>query len=174
MIQVYEAADGLPKSLNKLGQQIARVSEGGVTAETIRQACDEMVLENWNFHSEEYPELINLLRTSEPAKLLVRTLFEQGACSVFKKSTLTNAILATSAHSRPEIERALQQLVECNFLTLTGSKGKQVVFPVDSVATHTLGVVLNNRYRFPDAAYVLGDLDFSYQLRLDFDAETDV
>jgi hypothetical protein len=172
MMQVYEAANGLPKSLNKLGQQIALISESGVTPEAIRSVCDEMVRENWDFHSEEYPDLIKVLRSSEPAKLLLRTLYEQGACSVFKKSTLLNVLSAASTHSRREIEDGLTRLVEVNFLTLTGGKGKQVVFPVDSVATHTLGVVLNNRYRFPDAADVLGDFNLGYQLRLDFDSET--
>lgn len=173
MEYVYEAANGLPKSLNKLGQLIAQNSKYSVSAAEIMKQSDTMIRDNWDSYSDEYPDLVELMKPSAETKEVVRFLYEAGSCLVQKKNVVVRAVMNSMEEkqiktTKKEIDEAITKLKRLPFIVLTGMKGKEVIFPSDSIAMHTFGVVLHNVKRFPEAADILGDLNFGYQLKLPF------
>lgn len=77
---IWEAADGLPKSLNSLGHAISIRSEGrrGVSANDIITAAEKMKEQNWKDYAQRFPEVVSHLYDSPVARKVVRRLYVDG------------------------------------------------------------------------------------------------
>lgn len=147
---IWEAADGLPKSLNRLGYEIALKAEGrkGVSAHDILEQAHQMTEEHWVQYGEEFPEVLGFLAATPAAILLVKCLYEDGIARIHKIPHLVARLQRQAdAPSDHEIEEALTGLVDLRFLVQTGKSG-ELAFVRDPIAAHTLGVVVRAPGRF--------------------------
>lgn len=149
---VWEAADGLPKSLNRLGYAIAVRGRGrsGVTASDIFECSQAMIEEHWLQYSQEFPEVLESLETSPGAVRLLRCMYEDGITRIHKVSRLiTRASEAFGQEPQlasKDVDRGIELLVRSGFIIRTG-KSFELIFVKHPAAAHTLGVVMRDPSR---------------------------
>lgn len=148
---IYEAADGLPKSLNQLGQDIALEGENrkAVSAHDIVKNSHKMASHNWANHRRNYKPLLDLLERSRPAITLIRVLYQMGICRIHEG--LTVADFVCNELSQFEVDSAFNELVDVKFMVRTGPT-HDIIYVTNPTAAHALGVVLSSPERFKGAA----------------------
>lgn len=154
---VYDAADGLPKSLNALGQRIAvKVGEerNWVSADEIFSAARQMVDQNWRQYNLDFPKVLRVLDEHPICRAIVRALYKAGIARVHYASDLY-LVLADEAKddgtplSEALVRDGLERLAALDFLVLTGRSG-EVVYVTQPTAAHALGVAMRDERRAQD------------------------
>lgn len=151
---VYEAADGLPKSLNALGQRVAtRVEERRrwVSAGEIQSASRRMTDQNWRQYSSDFPKVLRVLDEVPTARSLVRALYKRGIARVHYANDLYVEMAAEAAAdgdalSEQLVRTAMERLAAVDFLVLTGRAG-EVLYVAQPTAAHALGVAMRDHRR---------------------------
>jgi hypothetical protein len=147
---VWEAADGLPKSLNRLGYDVAIRAENqkGITLDNILSVTRKMVDEHWREYSQRYPQVIDYLYSSGIAIEIVKCLYQDGIARIHRIDPLIDRIRdSLPSASASDVETAVNGLVQVEFLIRTG-KGGELIFVKHPTAAHTLGVAMRNPERF--------------------------
>ncbi len=172
----YYAADGLPKSLNRLGKNIAISSGEGrhANASTIINESRQMFLENWRNYSTIYTSIANLLKSDQIAGKIVKLIWKRGMGAVIETDYLRENIVdkKTPGDKRiknDEFESSLSHLIDLDFITLSG-KSRDTVFATDPASAHTFGVAMHNPSLFIGAKELMSGLQ---QLEIDFSKVTD-
>ena len=163
---IWEAADGLPKSLNRLGQEIALKGKErkGVSNWDILSESNRMIEEHWKEYGREFSEVVRFLEKTSLATKILGCFYQEGIARIHQFTTITKHIsqAATKAdppYSMQEVDDTINKLVELDFFVRTGKSG-EIIFTKQLVAAHTLGVVMRNPSRFshlsqfPDPAHV--------------------
>ena len=167
----YEAADGLPKSLNRLGQEITFTAgtRKSATAHVIVRKSEDMAQRHWDHFSREFSTVVECLRKDDAAIELVKHLFESGIGKIHDSLHIQSAVSGTKTRrgrklGSADIETAIDSLVSTGFLTRTGVSG-EIVFAADPAAAHTFGVAMASPSRFRGAEELLHGFQ---QLKLPF------
>lgn len=151
--RIWEAADGLPKSLNMLGQEIALRAEGrsGVTWHEIVNEADKMAETHWVEYANRFPTIVDFLHKQPVAAAVVGYLYEQGIAKPHRVSQIQQVVAKGSGCSYAEVEAILEQLVIGDFLIRTGKTG-EITFVKHPTAAHSLGVAMREPGRFKHIA----------------------
>lgn len=149
----YEAADGLPKSLNRLGQDIAnraRLVTGGrfaVSAADIKAEAQNMPERNWGRYSRDFPALLDTIVSDETTVDLIKLLFRTGIGRIHHVNTFQAEMPECT---EDQLDNSIEKLVQVGFLTRTGMSGN-VIYASQPTLAHTLGVLLANPDAYPRA-----------------------
>lgn len=140
---VFEAANGLPKSLTDLGWEIASRSyrRPGITASDISSQAKRIVKNKARSYRRLYPDLMAQLRGNATVRDIFRFLLESGVGQIFYMDDIINGL--HEKISSGETEKAVDRLVELDLLTQTGINN-DVLFFKDLPFAHTLGVISRN------------------------------
>lgn len=152
--RVFEAANGLPKSLNRLGRDIAINAEESryVTAQQIIAAANSMTQDHWLRYAPGFNNILQYLTSNQVAIQLVRCLYQDGIGRIH----LVPNVLEKLRHrnlpdghkiDKHEVLSAIDVLVNMNFLFRTGSSS-EILFVRNPAAAHTLGVAMGDPKRF--------------------------
>lgn len=152
-VAIWEAADGLPKSLNRLGYEIAMRAEGrpGPSAHDILEISQRVTEEHWIQYNHEFPELLSYLEGDPTATAVVKCLYEEGIGRIHRVPEIMRRLFTGGIKDVVAIERALDALVNSEFLVRTGSSG-ELLFALRPTAAHTLGVYVRDPIRFSHLA----------------------
>lgn len=139
---VEHAADGLPKSIVRLGRTIAEKSksQSRVTVSDITQSADEMTRRNFQYYRANYRTLIEHLRKDKLLPDICIWMFENGASRIHLVEQVAEDLRDVTSYFL--IEESLRALESLNFIVLTGSSNN-VFFARDPLLAHTLGVALS-------------------------------
>lgn len=145
MQAIEHAADGLPKSIIRLGRTIAEkgVGRNRVSVTDIKDAANEMTRRNFQYYRANYRTLIEHLRRDKLLPEICTWMFKNGASRIHEVDQLAEDLRPTASYFL--VEESLLALAQMNFLVLTGAGGS-VFFARDPLLAHTLGVALS----FPD------------------------
>jgi hypothetical protein len=177
---VWEAADGLPKSLNKLGYAIALRGNGrsGISSTDIFECSQAMLEEHWLQYSQEFPEVLETLESSRGAVRLLRCMYEDGVTGIHKISRLISRACEADKDEpelpRQQVESGIDALVQTGFIVRTG-KSFELIFVKHPAAAHTLGVVMRDPARVQHLPVPKGtrtnhqQFKFAFALPTDFD-----
>jgi thiamine monophosphate kinase len=154
MDSVYDAADGLPKSLNALGQRIAvgiGWNKSEVFAEDILFAARQVVEQNWLQYSRDFPRVLRVLDEHSMCRAIVRALYREGIARVHYANDLYVALADEAKADKTPLSEALvrdglERLAAIDFLVLTGGAG-EVVYVTRPTAAHALGVTMRDQHR---------------------------
>jgi hypothetical protein len=146
---VWEAANGLPKSLNRLGYEIAMrgINRAGVTVNDIIECSHRMIEDHWAQYSQEFPDVLNIIEQDNAAAEFIRGMYSSGITRIHNVSSLIEHVCESKQNNvrfgLSDAERALDKLMETGFIVRTGKSGEKV-FVRHPAAAHTLGVVMRN------------------------------
>jgi hypothetical protein len=147
---VWEAADGLPKSINRLGYEIAKEGKdrSGVSARDIMAAAEKMIQEHWKLYAERFPDVVEQLYRDPVSIQVVRCLYLTGIARPHETSSLMQRIQSNdSSITAACIDSAINQLSKLDFLVRTGRSG-ETIWVKHPTAAHTLGVAMRNPQKF--------------------------
>jgi len=148
----YEAADGLLKSLNELGQEIAKSAtiNRRVSKSLILQISRNMLERNIRRHNNDYPKLSVAIQRNTIVKDIIIYLFKKGIGRIHNWQDISESF--TDGTDETHIENAICELVEIDFITRTGYDG-EVLFVTNPTLAHTIGVAIcnPNKYKVPKA-----------------------
>lgn len=166
---IYEAADGLPKSLNELGREISLKGyrREGITASDIINVSSEMPKRNLNVFRREFPKIIKCVEHSLTVRAILQYLYSEGIGHIHSWSDIIFQL--QNDHSEDQLENAICELVDTRFLIKTGRNG-DVLFAANPTLAHTLGVAVSNpgKYKLPPSLSVKeGQLAFSFSRKDD-------
>jgi hypothetical protein len=123
---VYEAADGLPKSLNELGNQISRNGLGGkrISPADVRNIAQLIPISNLRkYRRTEFPEIIQCVESNPAVRIVLQCLYEEGIGRVQYWSDIIESA-ADSDYSEDQLDNAICELIDTNFLVRTGKNGE--------------------------------------------------
>ncbi len=143
----YDAADGLLKSINELGSEIARHATPSrrISKATILEVSKKLLERNITRFNQYYPKVFKIISQSVIAKNIIITLYTSGIGQIHNWDDISNT-LGESVDSK-QIEDAICQLVEIDFLTRTGYNG-EVLFVTNPTLAHTIAAVVNNPEKY--------------------------
>jgi hypothetical protein len=151
---IWEAADGLPKSLNRLGQEIAlkAIGRSGVTVTDILTESNKMIEDHWKEYGNEFADVVDFLEKTPVAVAVLRCFYLEGIARIHQFNHIVSRITANNkeertSHTPEEVNDAIDKLVEMNFFIRTGKSG-EIIFTKQPAAAHTLGVVMRDPSRF--------------------------
>jgi hypothetical protein len=146
---VWEAADGLPKSLNRLGYEIGirGRDRSGITATDIFECAQSMVEEHWIQYSQEFPEVLEILESHPAAVQVLKCMYEDGITRIHKVSRIISQACMQDREQPPfpksDVDSGIDLLVGTGFIVRTG-KSSELLFVKHPAAAHTLGVVMRD------------------------------
>jgi hypothetical protein len=114
---VYHAADGLPKSLNHLGQEIALEAKGrrkGISANDIISTAQRVLEQNWEDTRYNHPTWLATAGTSNAVFSVVTFLFKRGIGRIHHIRTIVEECDSTLAPDM--VEHAIEELEMIGFL----------------------------------------------------------
>lgn len=161
---VYEAADGLPKSLNELGREIGRLGFGRtrISPTDIKIACAKMPMNHLKLYQrKEFPEIIKCIEGNLCVRHILQTLYKKGIGKVHYWLDIVDSSGRTFTEA--QLDNAISELIQVRFLTRTG-KGGEVLFATNPTLAHTLGVLVSNAEKYKLPPHLYGP---SGQLKLD-------
>lgn len=148
---IWEAADGLPKSLNALGYDIALRAEtrSGVSANDIVEVCTAHVEDHWIQYGGQLHHLRDYLEGSPVAREIVRCLYEEGIGRIHRLPQLMKRahLDGNRTLDQETVEKVLDDLVSMDFIVRTG-RANELLFARSPAAAHTLGVFMRAPDRF--------------------------
>lgn len=151
-IACYEAADGLLKSLNELGKEIAREATTArrISKTTILKVSERYLNRNIKRFNQKYPILSKVIEKNSYTKSVVIYLFKHGIGRIHNITDIGNSI--DNGKNPEQVENAIMELTQIEFLTKTGHNG-EIVFVTNPNLAHTLGVALMNpkKYNVPSS-----------------------
>lgn len=147
---IWDAADGLPKSVNSLAYSIA-VEAGhnrSVTAASILSKSAEMTEQHWVQYAQRFPDVVAYLYENALCRDVVGHLYRHGIARIHRLPNIFHSLsIANSAAREGDLERAVDGLVRIDFLVRTGRAG-ELVFVKHPTAAHALGVAMRDPDRF--------------------------
>lgn len=152
--EIWEAADGLPKSLNSLGNRIALKAKGrsGVTADDVMKEATAMKDDNWKQYFERFPQVVEYLYKNPLGLGIVSQLYSRGIARVHKVFDIKRQLkLHPVSASDKELEEVINGLVAIDFLVRTGRSG-EYIFVQHPSSAHSLGVAVRDESRFMELA----------------------
>lgn len=152
--KIWEAADGSPKLLNELGNDIVADLEGKrrVPAQLIVERADRMVQDNWVRHSATFPEVYRFLCEHPIAEEIVRFIYKNGIFRIFEVSRIVDHVRNVNSNFTAEqTEKHLAGLCALEFCVRTG-QNNEVIFIRQPTAAHQLGVAALHPERFQSFA----------------------
>ncbi len=151
----YHAANGLPKSINRLGYEVCSDTGVGNNA-TCRQIVNNarnMILDNWKRYRRDADDILMCVKNNHAALEVVKYLYYEGIGGIHRRS---NVISSLSGYlDRGDIDNALNELEDVGFITRTGVSG-EIFFPENPNLAHTLWVAFKEHDRY-DFAHELHD-----------------
>jgi len=150
---VYEAADGLPKSLNQLGRSISLKSQdrSGVSANDIVNQSEK------HFHNvlirqdRKFRPILKCIKENIVAQAVLRRLYSQGIGNIHNWSDISMAL--SDEFGEQQIDHAVKELVELNFLIRTGAQG-DILFTAQPEFAHIFGLIVSGDSIYLDRPYV--------------------
>jgi hypothetical protein len=159
---VYEAADGLPKSLNELGWKISLKGLGRtrISPTDIKEITAQMPLDNLRKYKSEYPKIIKCFTSNPIVRAVLQHLYHEGIGQIHNWSDVEAALAET--YSEEQVEHAICELIDAKFLVRTGIHG-DILFVTSPPLAHTLGVLVTypDKYKAP-ALFRKGQLVFPF------------
>jgi hypothetical protein len=148
----YDAADGLLKSLNELGGDIARQAtvNGRISKATILEVSKEYLERNIKKFTRDYPRIFKCIGQDAVVKDIIIYLYKRGIGKIHSWDEIVTSL--SSSLEAMQIENAICQLVEIDFLTRTGYNG-EILFVTNPTLAHTISSVINNptKYSVPNS-----------------------
>jgi len=138
---INHAADGLPKSIVRLGQKIAENGErrSRISHSDIVSSAEQMTKLNFKQFRSKYRTLVHNIKDDEILQEVCLWIFKNGASKVYSLDELSEDLHNIGTYSL--FETALKTLSEKEFIVITGSN-KEVFFAKDPLLAHTIGVAL--------------------------------
>jgi len=155
---IWEAADGLPKSLNRLGYDIAMRAASrqatGISAYDILEEANQMTQDHWVQFGRQFQHILPYIGKSFAAALIVKAFYERGIARIQMYQQLFGKVQVAAKKDNihvtsQEFEGALHGLVGMDFIVRTGKNG-EILFVKHPTAAHALGVAMRNPARFKD------------------------
>lgn len=151
---IWEAADGLPKSLNRLGYDIALKAEGrkGVSYSDILEDAHKMSENHWIEYGHTFSGVVGFLEKTPEAVAFIGYLYERGIARIHRFDDIVTHLETRGkkegrTYTSNEIDDVINQLLRFDFLVRTGKSG-EIIFTKHPAAAHTLGVVMRDPSRF--------------------------
>lgn len=141
---VSDAADGLPKSIVRLGSNIALEgdSRGRVSDADIQRHASAMIKKHFHEFRRDYRELEVALGRDMFVRNVCRWMFSKGVGKIHCVTDMVEDLRDSGATS-VLIDDALATLVASKFLVRTG-EDDEVFFAREPLFAHTLGVALTS------------------------------
>ena len=152
--EIWDAADGLPKSLNLLGNRIALKAKGrsGVTSEDVLKEALAMKEDNWKLYFERFPKVVEYLYQNPRGLGIVSQLYLRGIAQVHKVFDIKRPLKLHPVNAGDrELDDVINGLVGIDFLVRTGRSG-EYIFVQHPSSAHTLGVAVRDHSRFMELA----------------------
>lgn len=144
MIAIYEAADGLFKTLTELGIEICRTAGPnvkGITIKHIREACRAMEERNFAKYRSQFEKLHSLARSQPVVIAILQHMSAQGLGQVYDRGEIQEALSAEFSHAT--VEDAIWNLWKAEMIVITG-ESNQTIFMKNPTWAHTLRVFLSD------------------------------
>ncbi len=176
---VYEAANGLLKSLSDLGKAITlRTQSNTINSKTISDECKRLLQQSIRDYENDFPGFVNDIMHSPGKKLLMKWLFKSG---VGKIHNLDNMMLkAQLAHEdQAQVNSAYESFCAQGFLVAIGHNAQNKTFYVtDPRFAHVFGVICTHHDKYEihaEICKITGQLELPfYMLREDSPWEQDI
>lgn len=143
---VWEAGDGLPKSINSLGYEIAINARGkrGVSWSEILEESKIMAEKHWIEYAQRFPDIVDYLYEHPIAVKVVGWIYGDGITNIHNIYDLSfNVNNGHATVSAQECLQAIAELANLDFLVRTGRNG-ELVFVKHPTAAHLLGVAMRD------------------------------
>ncbi|GET31623.1 hypothetical protein PbJCM13498_04860 [Prolixibacter bellariivorans] len=148
----YEAANGLLKSLNELGLEIALKGENRtrISKADIVNTCKKYPPNNVKRFVNIFPKLAAVINNNDIVKEVLLYLYQEGIGQIHNWDSISNHFY--NVYEFEQVENAICELVDADFLTRTGYNG-EVLFVTNPTLAHTLAVVMTypDKYRAPNS-----------------------
>ena len=143
LLAIEHAADGLPKTIVRLGRHIAELgrSRSRVSVADIVPVCEEMTRRNFRNYRSSFRTLLAHLRKSDLLPHIIVWMFRRGASRIHEVDELAEDFRSRCTYFT--IESLLLALVDLKFIVISG-RGGAVFFAHDPLFAHTLGVALTS------------------------------
>lgn len=150
---IYEAADGLPKSLNQLGRSISLKAHDrpGVTATDIVNQSEEHFHNALIRQDRKFRPILKCIQENIVAQAVVRRLYSQGIGNIHNWSEISMALL--DEFGEQQIDHAVKELVQLNFLIRTGAQD-DILFTAQPEFAHIFGLIVSGKSIYLDRPYV--------------------
>lgn len=167
---VYDAADGLPKSIVQLGRTLGLRGESRtrVSFADIQAAAQDVTCRTFHDYRREYRALMFALRKKPELQLVCRWMFQHGVVSRHSFSEMAEDLRKNATYGI--LDDVVEALVDAQFLIRTGKDG-DVFFARDPLLAHTLGVALETPAKVGADASFFGN--GKHQLLLPFTSTKD-
>lgn len=162
---VYEAANGLPKSLNVLGREIcmrARWDRKRVSAADVINVSREMPKRNLKKFRGKFPEIIKCAENNIVVSHILEYFYRKGIGQIHKWNDIVTSL--EPRYSEEQIDNAIMELFDVRFLMRTGFHN-DILYVINPTLAHTLGVVASNPDRYDAPRFLFNK---SGQLTLPF------
>lgn len=138
---INHAADGLPKSIVRLGRVIAEKGEyrNRVSYSDILESAEEMTKRNYRHYRSKYRALVYALRKDQVIQEVCLWMFARGASRIHTIDDMAEDLHDYASYAM--FEEAIEILREKDFVTVTGGE-RNVFFARDPLLAHTIGVAL--------------------------------
>jgi hypothetical protein len=140
---VEYAADGLPKSIIKLGRRIGDkgVGRSRVSQVDIIATAKEMVYENFRQYRNKYKTLFSLIREDDVAQQVCLWMFRRGASRIHSLEDLSADLAPEATYFM--LEEAIKFLAKADLVVVTGCD-ENVFFAREPLLAHTIGVAMSD------------------------------
>lgn len=164
---VYDAADGLPKTLNELGRDISikGFNRSGVTPTDVKEVARQMPEKGLSRFQREFSKMTKLIEKSTAARIVLYKMYKSGIGQIHYRSDLIKSL----KYELPEeqVDSAIQELITSEFLIQTGPH-EEVLYVTDPKFAHNLGVVIEDPEKYgqsPDKYALIGQLTLPFFVR---------
>lgn len=151
------AADGLPKSIVRLGQKIAfhGVGRNRISFSDIKTAAIEMTRSNFRHYRSRYRTLVYALKKHELLQDVCLWMFTRGSSGIFNLEDIAEDHHELASYD--SFEKAIKRLEDMNFLVITGAD-QTTFFAREPLLAHTIGAALTSPEQCGvDPTYFKGD-----------------
>lgn len=141
ILWIDHAADGLPKSIVRLGRIIAETgrSRNRVSYTDILDSAKAMTQRNFRHYRSRYRALVYAIKNSPTLQEVCLWLFKRGASRIHTLEEIAEDLHHLATYY--QFEEAIETLAAKEFLTITGAE-KNIFFARDPLLAHTIGVAL--------------------------------
>lgn len=165
---VYQAADGLPKSLNQLGRSISKSANhrSGISPSDISESAERHFAVALSSKLHLFPSIVKCIKQNVVAQAVLRCLYDQDIGKIHNRSELSMAL--ETEFSEQQIEHALIELIELKFLVRKGEQGN-ILFTTEPEFAHILGLIMTGSCMYtnnPSVARFRGQLTAQFCLPL--------
>ena len=135
------AADGLPKSIVRLGRTIAEKGEyrSRVSYNDIKNSAGAMTKRNFRYYRSGYRALVSLIKKNGLLQEVCMWMFKRGASRIHRLEDISEDLHSLATYT--QFNEATKTLENKEFLIITGGE-ENVFFARDPLLAHTIGVAL--------------------------------